>query len=76
MMLTVRALVRNGRLVLDEPTDLPEGSEVELAVTAGDDLTDEDRIRLHAALDRSDAQLRAGSWVPGADVVGRLRASR
>lgn len=75
MMLTVRALVRNGRLVLDEPTDLPEGSEVELAVTAGDDLTDEDRIRLHAALDRSDAQLRAGNWVAGADVIARLRAS-
>jgi hypothetical protein len=25
-----RARVRNGRLVVDEPTDLPEGTEVEL----------------------------------------------
>ena len=73
-MLTVRALVRNGRLVLDEPTDLPEGSEVELAATGGDDLTDEDRIRLHAALDRAEEELRAGNWVAGADVIGRLRA--
>jgi len=30
-MMTVRARVSNGRLVLDEPTDLPEGAEVELA---------------------------------------------
>jgi hypothetical protein len=30
-MLTVRARVKNGRLVLDEPTDLPEGAEVQLA---------------------------------------------
>jgi hypothetical protein len=31
VMLTVRARVRNGRLVVDEPTDLPEGAELELA---------------------------------------------
>jgi hypothetical protein len=28
--MTVRARVTNGRLVVDEPTDLPEGTEVEL----------------------------------------------
>ncbi len=27
MTLTLKAQVRGGRLVLDEPTDLPEGSE-------------------------------------------------
>ena len=29
-MLPLKAHVKNGRLVLDEPTDLPEGEEVEL----------------------------------------------
>ena len=29
-MMTVRGRVRNGRLVVDEPTDLPEGDVVEL----------------------------------------------
>ena len=29
-MSTVRAWVKNGRLVMDEPTALPEGTEVEL----------------------------------------------
>lgn len=28
----IRGYVRNGRLVVDEPTDLPEGTEVELVV--------------------------------------------
>jgi hypothetical protein len=30
MPMTVRGHVRSGRLVVDVPTDLPEGSEVEL----------------------------------------------
>ena len=33
--MTVRGHVTNGRLVVDVPTDLPEGSEVKL-VTVGD----------------------------------------
>ena len=50
----MKARVVRGRLVLDEPTDLPEGSEVELVPLGSDDLDDEDRDRLHAALARSD----------------------
>jgi hypothetical protein len=29
-MQQLKAVVRNGRLVLDEPTDLPQGAEIEL----------------------------------------------
>jgi hypothetical protein len=32
-MLTVLARVRNGRLIVDEPTDLPEGTEIGLATS-------------------------------------------
>jgi hypothetical protein len=32
-MLTVLACVRNGRLIVDEPTDLPEGTEIGLAAS-------------------------------------------
>jgi hypothetical protein len=36
--------VHNGRLKLDEPTDLPEGTEVPLEIAPGwDDLNDEDQ---------------------------------
>jgi hypothetical protein len=38
-MLPLRARVTNGRLVLDEPTTLPEGTELELAPVE-DDLDD------------------------------------
>lgn len=71
-MMTLRARVKNGRLVVDEPTDLPEGAEVELAVL-GDDLDHEDRERLHSALDAADDELRAGKGLPGEPILAALR---
>jgi len=77
MVVAMRALkahVRGGRLVLDEPTDLPEGTEVELTVVEDDDLTPEERARLDAALERSIAQARAGQVVDGDAVIQKLLA--
>ena len=51
-MQALKARVKGGRLVLDEPTDLPEGAEVEIAVI-GDELSPEERAELHASLDRA-----------------------
>jgi hypothetical protein len=51
MGITMRALkayVRGGRLVLDEPTNLPEGAEVRVALVDGDELDDHERAELHA----------------------------
>ena len=56
----LRAQVRDGRLVLDVPLDLPEGTEVDLVPVADDELDEEDRRRLHAAIDRGLADGRAG----------------
>jgi len=72
-MQPLTAHVKNGRLLLDEPTDLPEGTEVTLSI-ADDELDDEDRARLHAALERSMAQARAGKLVDADDVIARLLA--
>jgi hypothetical protein len=72
-MLPVKAHVKNGRLVVDEPTDLPDGTELTLTI-ADDDLDDEDRARLHAALERSMAQAKAGKLVDADDVIARLLA--
>ena len=45
-MSPLRAHVEKGRLVLDEPTTLPEGTVVDLvADDEGDDLTDDERAR-------------------------------
>ena len=49
-MQALKAHVRGGRLVVDEPTDLPDGTEVEL-VAVDEELDPEERARLDAALD-------------------------
>jgi hypothetical protein len=72
MPMTVRARVTNGRLLVDEPTTLPEGTEIDL-VSLDDDLDDEDRARLHAALEASEDDFRAGRVVAGDDVIAMLR---
>lgn len=69
----MRAKVKGDRLVLNEPTGLPEGAEVELLVVDGDKLDEEDRARLHAALDRADEQLKNGRYVPGDQGIARLK---
>ncbi len=76
----LRAVVKNGRLILDEPTDLPEGEVVNLVPVevplddGTDDLDDEERARLHAALDRGLADIEAGRTVPAEQVLEKLRA--
>jgi hypothetical protein len=69
----VRARVRGGRLTLDEPTDLPEGTEVELIAADQDDLTDDDRAALHRALELSMQQAKAGSVRPASEIVDEIR---
>ncbi len=73
-MHALRARVRNGRLVLDEPTSLPEGAEVVLmAVDGEDDLTDQEREALHDALRTSIAEAQAGKVVDAAVLIAELR---
>jgi hypothetical protein len=73
-MQPLKAHVKNGRLVLDEPTDLPEGTEVTLSVTEGDEPDDEERARIVAAIERSMEQLHAGKRVDADVVIARLLA--
>ena len=66
--MTIKALVHGGRLVVNEPTDLPEGTEVELLpLDPGDWLDDADRAALHTALAESDADIAAGRLVDAAE---------
>ena len=76
VMQPLKAHVRNGRLVLDAPTDLPDGTEVELLPTdAWDGLDDDDRRKLHEALVRSEEDVRAGRVVPADEFLAELRRS-
>jgi len=81
-MRVLEAHVRNGRLVLDEPTDLSEGEVVELVTVdevlarGGDLLDDEEREELHRALDESLEQARRGETIDADVVIAELRARR
>ena len=71
--MTIKARVNGGRLVVDEPTDLPDGTEVELlALDPGDWLDDSDRVALHRALRESDADVAAGRLVDAIEISKRL----
>lgn len=78
-MQALKARVRNGRLVLDEPTDLPEGQVVELVqlgdvlASGGDDLDDEERAALHRELEASIEEADAGQTEDFAKVLAELR---
>jgi hypothetical protein len=73
--MTIKARVTAGRLVVDEPTDLPEGSELELLpLDPGDWLDDADRAALHEALNQSNADVAAGRLVDASHVISALRS--
>lgn len=73
-LMTIKAHVLAGRLIVDEPTHLPEGTEVELLpLDPGDWLDDENRKALHAALMRSEADVTAGRLIEVTEVLKGLR---
>jgi hypothetical protein len=74
LMSGVRARVINGRLVVDEPTSLPEGTILDLVVDdEGDDLSTEERAARDAALVRAWQEAQSGTVRPIADVLDDLR---
>ena len=71
------ARVENGRLILDEPTTLPEGTVIDFVVDdEGDDLTDEDRRALHSALLASWKSVDTGRLRPASILLDELRQRR
>gem|GEM_PF-464610 len=79
-MESVKAQVRNGRLLLDEPSDLPEGQVVELVpldlvlARNGDYLDDTERAELHRALEESLEQADRGETMDAFEFLARLAA--
>lgn len=74
-MSALRAHVENGRIVVDAPIDLPEGTALEVDVRMLDDEDDLDpveRERLHRALDEAIESVRAGRTVDADDAIRRV----
>jgi len=72
------AIVRKGRLVFDEPVDLPDGTLLELiSVDHGSDPLDaEERAELAQALEASFAEENAGELIDAADTIADLKTKR
>lgn len=79
-MSALKARVENGRLKLDEPTDLPDGRVVELIPVdevlseGGDDLDERERAALHQSIDESIEDEAAGNVADLSKIIAELRA--
>lgn len=77
-MKTLKARVEKGRLVFNEPTDLPEGTEVRVLVLEGDEDLDSmdpaERAELESMIRESLAQGKLGQSVPIEETLQRLLA--
>ena len=71
--------VQDGRIVIEEAVNLPDGAEVrlELVEPADDEeqLDVEDRARLEAAIAAGRQQIAEGKGIPAEQVVGELWAA-
>lgn len=71
--MTLTARVQNGRLVLDEPTTLPEGQLVQLMIVE-DSMEATELAELGVALGEAEQDIAAGRLVDEAEVWSRLKA--
>jgi hypothetical protein len=71
------ARVEKGRLIVDEPTTLPDGTVLDLVLDdEGDDLNEQEREALHVALTQSSRSNDDGSVRPASAIIDELRARR
>jgi hypothetical protein len=79
-MAPLRASVQNGRLVLDDPSDIPDSEVVNLQLVEGfvavgaDDLDEADRSALHTELEASIREADSGQAEDFAKVLAELRS--
>ena len=76
-MTALKAHVLNGRIVVDDAVDLPDGAELRVYLydVSADPMSHEERAALERALDRSVAQADAGELIDADAVLGELRRS-
>jgi hypothetical protein len=73
----VRATVTNGRLVVDQPTELPKGTVLDFVVDdEGDELDEDERAALNLAISTSITQAEAGQSAPAEEILRKLRTRR
>jgi hypothetical protein len=73
-MNALKARVENGRIKLDEPTDLPNGKEVSLLLLDDDGLSEEDREQHMKMIDESLADEKSGNVESFSKLIADLRS--
>ena len=66
-------------IVLDEPTDLPDGTVIELYDASDlpdEELDEEELARLDESIAQSRAEATAGLARPAEEIIAKMRASR
>jgi hypothetical protein len=75
-MSTLHARVQGGHIVVDEATDLPEGTQLTLVmVDADDEMSPEERADLEAEIARGRAAIAAGRGISADDLLTRVRGA-
>ena len=73
----MRARVVGGRLAVNTPCELPEGTELDLVVAdESDDLDDEEKAAPDDALRKSWSQYQAGESRPAEAILDELKTRR
>jgi hypothetical protein len=74
-MSILHARVKGGHIVVDESTDLPDGTELTLLLVDDDEseMTAAEQADLEAAIDRGREEIAAGRGVSSDDLLARVR---
>ncbi|MCC6996405.1 MAG: hypothetical protein IT370_17470 [Deltaproteobacteria bacterium] len=74
-MTALKAHVVNGRIVVDEPVDLPDGAEVQVFLydASAETMPAAERAALERALERGLTQADAGDLIEADTVLDELR---
>jgi hypothetical protein len=78
-MAPVKAHVRNGYFVSDEPANLPEGMSVELQVLTTDpwaNMDPDERAEIEESIEEGFRDVENGDVVDAREVLAELRAKR
>ncbi len=73
-MQPLKAHVKNGQIVVDEPAELAEGQVFYLVPVDEDELDDEERKALHAELEACVDEMRSGARIDAKTAMAKLRA--
>ena len=80
-MQPLKAHFQNGQVVLDEPTDMPNGTELYVVSAAqlkgidvGDDLDDEERVALDESIREGIKDMEAGRTIDAKTAIAQLRS--